>query len=90
MLTGLRYAMHSDLEEAMLLHARENTQIPEGFLWMLFHALVETVYIMKYGSLESSTAPEDWHEVVHRDLKPPNILLDQRNSGHFSMYPRPK
>lgn len=87
----MEYALHGDLDDALRLHQAVNTKMPEAFLWLLLQALVETVYIMKYGYLkDGQKKPQNWLEIVHRDLKPGNVFLDQRDPGHFPMYPRPK
>ena len=85
-----RYANHGDLATVLHLHKKKNVCIPVEFLWLVFHALVDTVFIMKYGSLDEDDSPDDWLEIVHRDLKPANIFLSSKSPNHFNMFPRPK
>lgn len=86
----MEYAPHGDLHDLLKLHQQAQRRVTEPFLWVVFRALIESAFIMKYGSLDKKSKPKDWLEIVHRDLKPSNILLSTNDSGHFNMYPRPK
>jgi serine/threonine protein kinase len=49
---------------------------PEMWLWMAFEKLVDCGLIMEQGSVDGPSA-SDWRQVVHRDLKPDNVFIDQ-------------
>lgn len=84
-----RFAPHGDLWELGNNHREANEWVPEDFLWLLFQMLIESALLMKNGSLAGS-GPSDWQLIIHRDMKPENIVLDLPVKGHFPMYPRPK
>lgn len=45
---------------------------------------------MQRGSIDAATAPPDWREIAHRDIKPDNIFLDLPTQSFFNKYPTPK
>jgi serine/threonine protein kinase len=71
-------------------HAR---QVPEFLIWVVCRAVVEALFTMKTGKvppaplmgrepnslyLDHSLQPEEgWHAIVHRDMKPGNIVLTE-------------
>ncbi|KAL9582544.1 MAG: hypothetical protein Q9212_003239 [Teloschistes hypoglaucus] len=59
-------------------------RIPECFIWHVFLQLAEALAYIHHGRdhRDSSTQPsnKDWLSVVHRDIKPHNILL-RRNAA---------
>ena len=62
--------------------------IPEPFLWHLFETLTEAALVMAQGSVQDPQ--DDWLKVIHRDMKPDNILFtDQSPDDRHPAYPRP-
>ncbi|KAH9214347.1 kinase-like domain-containing protein [Leptodontidium sp. 2 PMI_412] len=77
--------------------ARENNQemfrVPEGFLWHILIGLVDAMAYLANGRSYVSpdvtdTKPADqWIPVVHRDIKPDNVLLRSRDTLGSRKYP---
>ncbi|SMQ45537.1 unnamed protein product [Zymoseptoria tritici ST99CH_3D7] len=67
-----------------------NVLIPEPFIWYCFMNLAKSAIIMEQGSIQAPI--EGWKEVVHRDLKPGNIWLQDPSTGRaqWALYPEPK
>ncbi|KAF1347612.1 kinase-like domain-containing protein [Delphinella strobiligena] len=78
--------------------------LPEAFLWCVFEGLVRAAIAMHHPPnrpfigtpMHHATADGAGHggrggtEVVHQDLKPSNVFLDDRDPNHFAPYPQVK
>ncbi|KAF2169382.1 hypothetical protein M409DRAFT_52631 [Zasmidium cellare ATCC 36951] len=62
--------------------------VPEATLWMIFKHLVECCLVMRQGGIR--TADPDWQQIVHRDIKPRNVFMDDAAKSYFPRYPTPK
>ena len=80
------YYPFGDVTNVMAWHGEDH--VPEPFVWWLFEALVEAALCMEQGDLNAAVA--DWEAIVHRDIKPQNIMLGQPRPGTFQAYPEPK
>ena len=61
---------------------------PEAFIWMVLNVLVECGLIMEKGGINE--IPPEWKEIVPRDLKPQNIVLDSKIPDRWPQYPKVK
>lgn len=61
--------------------------IPEEALWHIFQNLVDACLVLQYGAVEREDAVDDWRPIVHRDIKPDNVWLDEP-AEEFPSYPR--
>jgi serine/threonine protein kinase len=71
-----------------------HSQIPESFIWLVFLNVAEALYLFHTGLEYNEEHDEDdkapgWVEILHRDLKPPNIFLDV-SQDPFMFYPCPQ
>ncbi|EGE86204.1 NEK protein kinase [Blastomyces dermatitidis ATCC 18188] len=48
--------------------------LPEAFLWHLFHEIATALLYCAHGH-EGPMRKPDWEEIIHKDVKPGNILL---------------
>ncbi|KAK5121097.1 hypothetical protein LTR85_005581 [Meristemomyces frigidus] len=62
-------------------------KVPEPFPWYLSGSLVEAALLMEKGALD--VALPDWDSIIHRDMKPENILSAGYSDTHFAVYPTP-
>jgi serine/threonine protein kinase len=53
-----------------------NNHIPEPVLWKWFEDLTEASFLMSKGAEPLSDAKDGWKKIVHCDIKPQNIFLD--------------
>ncbi|KAK4503383.1 hypothetical protein PRZ48_004298 [Zasmidium cellare] len=84
----LEYCNGGDLGDVLTAYRNANRWVPASFLYMLFKALAEAALLMKGGSTTGTR--EDWKEIVHRDMKPLNVFLNEPQPDYFPMYPQPK
>jgi len=77
--------------------ARENKKglfrVPEGFLWHILIGLIDAMAYLANGRsyvdpdvLDTKPA-DDWIPVVHRDIKPDNVLFRSRDTLGSTKYP---
>ncbi|CAK3948087.1 Serine threonine dual specificity kinase, catalytic domain [Lecanosticta acicola] len=64
-----------------------NWLVPEAFIWYCALSLAKAAQIMEHGSEDDG--PNNWREVIHRDIKPDNIFLsDPAAEGtEWRLYP---
>ncbi|KAK2756150.1 hypothetical protein FQN54_005558 [Arachnomyces sp. PD_36] len=69
---------------------------PEPFLWHVFHSLASAAYNMEHGEFSDDDGQALDFQIVHRDIKPDNILLgnemrdEYEGDPPFPYYPTPK
>jgi len=99
----LEYCPYGDLADVIDMHGPRTgekegykliegltRQIPEPFLWRVFHSLAKLGVAMKLGRVEAATIPpKGWKEIIHRDLRLGNIFLDMATTDWFEVYPTP-
>lgn len=88
----VEYAPYGDLDHVMEWYngqeGEEERLIPYPFLIYVFKALVQACLVLKQGS--TTLGLKDWEEIVHRDMKPANVFLDEPLTDYFPSYPTPK
>lgn len=73
----LDYYNGGDLADLIDNYYINYAKIPESFIWHALLHIAEAVAFLHYGYDRHSHRPtqRDWKKVIHRDIKPPNILL---------------
>ncbi|PPJ50601.1 hypothetical protein CBER1_05727 [Cercospora berteroae] len=64
----------------------EEDWIPEPFVWACAEQLVNAGILMERGTFEKPPVPP-WSEIIHRDLKTPNVFLAHNTSNIYKGYP---
>lgn len=65
--------------------------VPEPFLWRVFDSLARIGVAMERGHVNINKDPlAGFREVIHRDLKPRNVFLDEPDERCWSIYPTPR
>jgi serine/threonine protein kinase len=92
------YAEHGDLASLMRLYREtehRDKQIPEPFIWMVFHNLSDAIRAMNTGMCGTMhDAGQNFdnelfeNPMVHLDIKPPNVFLCA-GKHPYPAYPRP-
>ncbi|KAL8685838.1 MAG: hypothetical protein Q9218_007514 [Villophora microphyllina] len=70
----------------------EYSRIPESFIWHVFLQIAEAVAYIHQGydyRHPDKELPKDWLSVIHRDIKPHNILLQRAPDGDLD-HPGPE
>ncbi|KAH7558587.1 hypothetical protein BM1_04724 [Bipolaris maydis] len=101
----MEYAEHGDLGDYLAKHALENPgkQLAEPFLWLVFRAMVEAVFVMALGRRVPKHLPldsygkglnlepvEGWKPIINPDIKTYNIVLAAPQPDYYPAYPTPK
>jgi serine/threonine protein kinase len=82
------YCPLGDLQSLLTVNYDAKTTIPSAYIWMVLDKLIDCGLVQEKGTI-SEMAEEGWQEVVHRDIKPPNVFLDEEGSD-WPGYPQPK
>ncbi|USW49060.1 Putative serine/threonine-protein kinase, active [Septoria linicola] len=63
--------------------------IPQPALWAIFDALTQACLLMERGTPDLAQQPiVEWEQIVHKDIKPANIFLDEPSTAWASgIYP---
>jgi len=96
----LEFCQHGDLTDVISEHGPRTEQgdlilalvrpIPEPFLWRVLHSLARVGLAMETGTTNDLPPTAGWKEIVHRDLRPANIFLDEPTARVFEAYPTPR
>lgn len=87
------YYPGNDLENLTENYYARYQRIPEGFIWHVLMELSEALAFIHHGFDEYSNPhpPRNWKRVLHRDIKPTNVLLGRRwinrHTQRENMYP---
>ncbi|KAL8713273.1 MAG: hypothetical protein Q9225_006793, partial [Loekoesia sp. 1 TL-2023] len=82
------YCSQGDLQDLIDAYTSRRAKIPESFIWHTFLQLASAFAYIHTGYDSSSDRPKphkNFQPIVHRDVKPPNILLRPNRSN--SSYP---
>ncbi|OQO11914.1 hypothetical protein B0A48_03641 [Cryoendolithus antarcticus] len=78
--------LEGTLEQATL--AQHAVHFPEPFIWRWLEDLTEACLVMSEGSIdEARPGPADWKSIVHRDIKPGNVLIRDPPGDHWRTIP---
>ncbi|EUC30682.1 hypothetical protein COCCADRAFT_103267 [Bipolaris zeicola 26-R-13] len=101
----MEYAEHGDLGDYLAKHAVVNPgkQLPEPFLWLVFRAMAEAVFVMALGRPVPKHLPldsygeglnlkpvEGWKPIINPDIKTYNIVFAAPQPDYYPAYPTPK
>ncbi|USW53820.1 Putative serine/threonine-protein kinase, active [Septoria linicola] len=83
------FCPYGDLDSIYTSYKKSRGEvIPEPVLWYIFLRLAQSCLIMERG--DYITSRPGWPQIVHRDIKPPNVFLDVPDPTFFPGYPIPK
>lgn len=81
------YCPHGTLYDLYRFYGKKcRVTIPEAFLWHVFHSLATVICYHAYGTTDGQPT-RNWNEIVHRDIKPLNILLSDPELNNRDLYP---
>ncbi|KAK0509162.1 hypothetical protein JMJ35_008533 [Cladonia borealis] len=75
----MEFCPYGDLSRLIERYRRFGRHFPEPFLWQTFFYLAEAASAMRFGPSERNDEWDYNKEIVHRDIKPPNIFLGGEN-----------
>lgn len=83
----LEYCPYGDIHNIIGTHSRLDggTIIPEPIVWSWSVAFADAVLLMDQGDLVNPI--KNWKGLVHRDIRPSNILLHDRSPYKYKLNP---
>ncbi|KAI9889238.1 MAG: hypothetical protein M1814_005687 [Vezdaea aestivalis] len=85
-MTAFEFCEHGDLLE-LVEHLQDiEQQIPEPFIWHIFHSLAKVLAYCLRGTLEPDPL-DDWETIAHLDMKTNNIFLGDPDPSDNQHYP---
>jgi len=87
--TYIEYASYGTLKDIIENYYQRHRFVPEPFVWYCLEALTTACLIMYKGTLDPNEQIDHWDPIVHLDIKPDNVLLDEEDPEHFYCYPKP-
>ncbi|OJD23586.1 serine/threonine protein kinase [Blastomyces percursus] len=68
------YMEYKNIRKGLTVAGQSRLLLPEAFLWHLFHEIATALLYCAHGHVGPKRKP-DWEEIIHKDVKPGNILL---------------
>lgn len=85
--TCYEYAEHGDLADVIRFYKAYQLVIPEAFIWHVFQSTANALCYCRHGTNKSNTTIPNWHNIIHGDVKPANLLLTHFHESTDSLYP---